>query len=167
MSRCGGPSPPSLVTCCLPVSLWVFSRSVVSDSLRPHGLQHARLPCPSPPPGVCSDSCPSSEWCLSWSHLTQWSGRRCRRQGWAQGWPHSASTQVAVLWAWQRAGASGFPRLPGKINSCSWLELCSLSQELFKTPSRLNDYNRAPPKQADIYFPFELIIYRALFIVFT
>ena len=79
----------------------------------------------------------------------------------------SASTQVAVLWAWQRAGASGFPRLPGKINSCSWLELWSLSQELFKTPSRLNDYNRAPPKHADIYFPFELIIYRALFIVFT
>ena len=79
----------------------------------------------------------------------------------------SASTQVAVLWAWQRAGALGFPRLPGKINSCSWLELWSLSQELFKTPSRLNDYNRAPPKHADIYFSFELIIYRALFIVFT
>ena len=29
----------------------------------PHGLQHARLPCPSPPPGACSDSCPSSNWC--------------------------------------------------------------------------------------------------------
>ena len=35
----------------------LFSRSVVSDSLRPHGLQHTRLPCPSPPPGVCSNSC--------------------------------------------------------------------------------------------------------------
>ena len=40
-----------------------FSRSVVSDSLRPHGLQHARLPCPSPTPGACSNSCPSSRWC--------------------------------------------------------------------------------------------------------
>ena len=35
----------------------------MSDSLRPHGLQHARLPCPSPSPGVCSDSCPLSWWC--------------------------------------------------------------------------------------------------------
>ena len=35
--------------------------SVGSDSLRPHGLQHARLPCPSPSPGACSNSCPLSQ----------------------------------------------------------------------------------------------------------
>ena len=40
-----------------------FRRSVVSDSLLPHGLQHARLPCPSPPPEACSDSCRLSWWC--------------------------------------------------------------------------------------------------------
>ena len=40
-----------------------FSRSVVSDSLRPHGLQHARPLCPSPTPGVYSNSCPLSLWC--------------------------------------------------------------------------------------------------------
>ena len=40
-----------------------FSRSVVSDSLRPHKSQHARPPCPSPTPRVHSDSCPSSQWC--------------------------------------------------------------------------------------------------------
>ena len=40
-----------------------FSRSVVSDSLRPHELQHTRPPCPSPTPGVHSDSRPSSPWC--------------------------------------------------------------------------------------------------------
>ena len=40
-----------------------FSRSVVSDSLWPHGLQHTRLPCLSPTPGACSNSCPSSQWC--------------------------------------------------------------------------------------------------------
>ena len=40
-----------------------ISRSVVSDCLRPHGLQHARLPCPSPAPWACSNSCPSSQWC--------------------------------------------------------------------------------------------------------
>ena len=36
-----------------------FSHSVMSDSFWPHGLQHARLPCPSPTPGDCSNSCPS------------------------------------------------------------------------------------------------------------
>ena len=40
--------------------------SLVSGSLRPHGPQHAGPPCPSPFPGACSDSCPSSRWC----HLT-------------------------------------------------------------------------------------------------
>ena len=40
-----------------------FSRLVVSDSMLPHGHQHARLPCPSPTPGACSNSCPSSWWC--------------------------------------------------------------------------------------------------------
>ena len=41
----------------------LFSHSVVSDSSRPHGLQHARLPCPSPIPEACSYSCPLSQWC--------------------------------------------------------------------------------------------------------
>ena len=40
-----------------------FSRSVVSDSLRPHGLQHARPPCPSPTPRVYPNSCTLSRWC--------------------------------------------------------------------------------------------------------
>ena len=40
-----------------------FSHSVVSDSLWPHGLQHARPPCPSPTPGVYSNSCTLSRWC--------------------------------------------------------------------------------------------------------
>ena len=45
-----------------------FSRSVVSNSLRPHESQHSRPPCPSPTPGVHSDSCPSSRWCHQPSH---------------------------------------------------------------------------------------------------
>ena len=40
-----------------------FSRSVMSDSLQPHGLQHARPLCPSPTPGAYSNSCPLSQWC--------------------------------------------------------------------------------------------------------
>ena len=45
------------------VQLSQFSHSVVSDSLWLHGLQHARPPCPSPPPGVHPNSCPLSWWC--------------------------------------------------------------------------------------------------------
>ena len=40
-----------------------FSHSIMSDSLRPYGLQHARLPCPSPIPVDYSNSCPSNQWC--------------------------------------------------------------------------------------------------------
>ena len=40
----------------------LFVSSVVSNSLQPHGLQHARPPCPSPTPGVYSNSCPLSQW---------------------------------------------------------------------------------------------------------
>ena len=45
--------------------LLLFSRSVMSESLWPHGLQHTRLPCPSLSPAVCSNLCPLSWWCLS------------------------------------------------------------------------------------------------------
>ena len=45
------------------ISLVQFSRSVVSNSLQPHESQHTRPPCPSPTPGVHSDSRPSSQWC--------------------------------------------------------------------------------------------------------
>ena len=45
------------------MDLLLFSLSVMPDSLQPHGLQHARLPCPSVSPGVCSNSCPLSKWC--------------------------------------------------------------------------------------------------------
>ena len=40
-----------------------FNCSVVSDSLQPHGLQHAKPPCPAPTPRACSNSCPSYPWC--------------------------------------------------------------------------------------------------------
>ena len=76
--KCIHISPPSWVSCTtqcliLPPRLIItehqakllfssvqLSRSVMSNSLPPHGLQHARLTCPSPTPGACSNSCPSS-----------------------------------------------------------------------------------------------------------
>ena len=53
---------PWTVACQASLSSVQFSHSVVSDSLQPHGLQHARPPCPSPTRGACSDSCPLSQW---------------------------------------------------------------------------------------------------------
>ena len=50
-------------SCCPMHHLVHFSSSVMSDSLWPHGLQHARFPCPLPTPGACSYSHPSSWWC--------------------------------------------------------------------------------------------------------
>ena len=51
-----------LSLCCCSVT------SVMSDSLQPHGLLHARLPCPLPSPGVCSNSCPLSQCCHPFCH---------------------------------------------------------------------------------------------------
>ena len=45
------------------INLFLLIRSVMSNCLRARGLQHSRLPCPSPSPGVCSNSCPLSQWC--------------------------------------------------------------------------------------------------------
>ena len=58
------PNALNLVYMVSSLVLW-FSYSVMSDSLWPHGLQHARLPFPSPSPGVCSNSCSLSWWCHS------------------------------------------------------------------------------------------------------
>ena len=56
-------NPATTTITCYWESSVQFSHSVVSDSLPSHGLQHTRLPCPSPTPGACSDSCPLSRWC--------------------------------------------------------------------------------------------------------
>ena len=49
----------------LPLNSVLFSSSVMSDSLQPHGRQHARPPCPLPTPGVYSNSCALTRWCHS------------------------------------------------------------------------------------------------------
>ena len=50
--------------------LLLFSHSVMSDSLRPHGLQYTRSPCPSPPPGVHPSSYPFNQWCHPTTQIT-------------------------------------------------------------------------------------------------
>ena len=57
------PALACITSICSLFFILLFSCSVVSDSLRPHGLQHARPPCPSLSPRVCSNSCPLSRWC--------------------------------------------------------------------------------------------------------
>ena len=67
----GSPSSPAAITTpeahisphLEATSVSQSSHSVLSDSLWPHGLQHTRLPCPSPTPGACSNLCPLSWWC--------------------------------------------------------------------------------------------------------
>ena len=68
-----------------------FSHSVVSDSLRPHGLQHTRPPCPSPTPGVYSNSCPLSHPTISSSVIPISSH--------LQSFPASGSFQMSQLFA--------------------------------------------------------------------
>ena len=72
-----------------------FSRSVVSDSLQPHGLQYTKPPCPSPTPRACSNSCPSSQWChptISSSVVVPFSSH-------LQSFPASGSFQTSQFFA--------------------------------------------------------------------
>ena len=71
-----------------------FRCSVLFDSLRPHGLQHARLPCPLPTPGACSNSCPS-RWCHPTISSTAVPFSSC-----LQSFPASGSFLMSRLLAW-------------------------------------------------------------------
>ena len=62
---CGDPQLCNIYNVLISLSQLLFSHSVMSDSFRPHGLQHTRLLCPSLPPRACSNSCPLSRWCHS------------------------------------------------------------------------------------------------------
>ena len=88
-----------------------FSCSVVSSSLQPHRLQHTRLPCPSPTPGACSNSCPLSQWCrptISSSIVPFFS---CFRSFPASG---SYSNESVLCIRWPNIGASASV-LPMKV----------------------------------------------------
>ena len=107
-----------------------FNRSVVSNSLRPHGLHHARLPCPSPTPRACSNSCPSSQWChptIS-SSVVPFSSH-------LQSFPASGSLQISQFFAsgGQSIGASALASVL-LMNNQDWfpLELTGLIALLSK-----------------------------------
>ena len=112
-----------------------FSRSVVSDSLRPHESQHTRPPCPSPTPGVHSNSRPSSRWChpaIS-SSLIPFSSR-------PQSLPASESFPMSQLFAWcgQSTGVSALASfLPKNAQDWSPLEWTGWISLLAKGLSRV------------------------------
>ena len=123
----------SLVTCFL-LFLWSiqtssvqFSRSVVSDSLRPHGSQHARPPGPSPTPGVHSDSRPLSQWCHPAISSSVVPFSSC-----PQSLPASESFPMSQLFAWGgqsngvSASASFLPKKSQGWSPSEWTGWISL-----------------------------------------
>ena len=99
-----------------------FSPSVMSDSLQSHGLQHARLPCPSPTPRAYSNSCPLSQWChptisssvvLSSSHLQSFP---------ASGWPKYWSFSISISPSNEYSGLISF--------RMDWLDLLEVQGTL-------------------------------------
>ena len=96
-----------------------FSRSVMSDSLWPHELQHTRLPCPSPTPGLYSNSCPLSWWCHPAISSSVVPLSSC-----PQSLPASESFPMSQLFAWggQSTGVSASASLPLK-NTQDWSPL--------------------------------------------
>ena len=96
-----------------------FSRSVISDSLRPHESQHTRPPCPSPTPGVHSNSGPSSQWCHPAISSSVIPFSSC-----PQSLPASESFQMSQLFTWggQSTGISASASvLP--VNTPDWSPL--------------------------------------------
>ena len=107
-----------------------FSHSVVSDSLRPRELQHARPPCPSPTSRVHSDSRPSSQWCHPAISSSVVPFSSC-----PQSLPASESFPMSLLFAWggQSIGvsalASVFPKNTQDQSPLEWTGWISLQSK--------------------------------------
>ena len=94
-----------------------FSRSVMSDSLRPHESQHTRPPCPSPTPRVYLNSCPSSRWC----HPAI-SSSVAPSSSFPQSLPASGSFPMSQLFTWggQSIGASALDSVKAEVQQYLW-----------------------------------------------
>ena len=96
----------------LKLASFQFSRSVMSDSLRPYESRHTRPPCPSPTPGVHSNSCPSSRWCHPAISSSVVPFSSC-----PQSLPASESFPMSQLFSWdgQTTGVSALASFLPKI----------------------------------------------------
>ena len=127
----------------------LFSLYLMSDSLWPHELQYARLPCPSPSPGACSGTSPLSQWCHPTISVVLFSS--C-----PQSFPASGSFLMSQFFAWggQSTGASASPSvLPMKIQGwfplgwTGWISLQSkgLSRVFSNTTVQKHQFFGAQP----------------------
>ena len=126
--------------------LVLFSHQVVSASLRSHGLQHTRLLCLSLSPRVCSNSCPSSQWCYSTISVTLFSscpqgfpasglfpvGQHFASGGQSIGVSTSASVLSTNIQDWFLLGLTGLISLPSKVENpqCDLREVVPFRQSL-------------------------------------
>ena len=110
-----------------------FSSSVVSNSLWPYGLQYARLPCPSPTPKSCSNSCPSSQWCHPTISFSVIPFSSC-----LQSFPASRSFPTVLRIKWPKYWSFSFSIGPyNKYSMNIPLGLTSLMSLQSKGPSRV------------------------------
>ena len=116
----------------------MFSPSVVSDSLWPQRLQHARLPCPSPTPGAYSNSCPLSWWCHPNISSCVIPFSSC-----LQSFPASGSFQMSQFFMrWPRYSSFSFNispsnEHPGLISfRMDWLDLLAVQGTLKSSPTQ-------------------------------
>ena len=140
------------------MSVSQFSRSVLSDSLWPHESQHARPPCPSPTPGIHSDSRPLSQWCHPAISSSVVPFSSC-----PQSLPASQSFPVSqhFMWGGQSPGVSAFASfLPKKSLGWSpsertgWISLQSkgLSRVFSNTTVQKHQFFSAQPSlQSRLY----------------
>ena len=126
-----------------------FSRSVMSDYLQPHGLQHTRPPCPSSTPGVYSNSCPLHQWCHPTISSSVIPFSSC-----PQSFPASGSFQMSQLFTsgGQSTGVSDSTSVP-PINTQEWslgwtgwisLQLKGLSRVFSNTTVKKNINSLVP-----------------------
>ena len=120
----------SMPTKVILLSFIQFSHSVVSNFLRPHELHHARPPCPSPTPGVHSDSCPSSQWCHPAISSSVVPFSSC-----PQSLPASESFPMSQLFPWGghssgvSASASSLPKKSQGYSPLEWTGWISLQSK--------------------------------------
>ena len=126
-----------------------FSRSVVSDSLWPHELQHARPHCPSPTPGVYPNSCPWNWWCYLTisSSVIPFSSR-------LQSFPTSGSFQMSQLFA---SGGQSIGASASVNDSDLWIPLYFMSHFRIRTELHVANF---PP----ILFPLKAKLNKANFL---
>ena len=138
--------------------LLLFSRSVVSNSLWPHGLQHTRIPCPLLSPRLCSNSCPLSWWCypfissssspspaLNFSQhqgLLQWAGSSLR---WPKFWNFTFSISPSSAYS----GLISF--------RIAWFDLFAVQGSLRSLLQHYNSIVRAQLKNGSRFCPLHLV----------